>query len=263
MPSLDWNKAIWARDYDWSEGGEEWSEAFGGSDMQWYGSLLPRIHRFVPAGHIVEIAPGFGRWTRYLLALCERLTAVDLSETCLNACRKRFAGVPHIEYVLNDGVSLAAIADDSVDVLFCYDSLVHVELDTLSGYVAQLRAKLRPDGIAFIHHSNALEAASEGCPPAYYKGQGHHRGVSVSAALVAAAAEGSGLVCPTQELQPIGPPAGVHDVGAFYLDCITTFAHPGSRWDRDQRRVRNRWYPDEASSLRAIAPLYGDLAERI
>jgi SAM-dependent methyltransferase len=259
MPSLEWNKATWARDYDWSGAGEEWSGPFGSSDMQWFGSLLARVHRFVPAPHIVEIAPGFGRWTRYLQALCERLTVVDLSETCLNACRARFANLTHIEYVLNDGVSLAAVPDDSVDFLFSYDSLVHVELDTLSAYVAQLAAKLRPDGIAFIHHSNALTAAADGCPPEYYRDQGHHRGVSVSAEAVLDAAERSGLVCPTQELLPLGSPT---DAGAalYYLDCITTFAHPRSRWDRGRRRLENDKFPSEAASLRTIAPLYGSPA---
>ena len=38
----------------------------GRADAQWYGSLLPRIHRFLPTGQVLEIACGYGRWTQYL-----------------------------------------------------------------------------------------------------------------------------------------------------------------------------------------------------
>ena len=32
-------------------------------DSQWFGLIFPRIHAFLPTGTILEIAPGFGRWT--------------------------------------------------------------------------------------------------------------------------------------------------------------------------------------------------------
>ena len=114
-----------------------------------------RINRFVPTGTILEIAPGYGRWTQYLQGLCEQLVVVDLTENCIDHCRKRFADLDHITYHVNDGRSLAMIEDESIDFVFSFDSLVHVELDVLEAYLAQLGAKLRPGGAGFIHHSNA------------------------------------------------------------------------------------------------------------
>jgi hypothetical protein len=65
------NRQHWKQDYDWPKQGEEWSSVWGGSEAQWFATILPRIHAFVPTGTILEIAPGFGRWTTYLKKYCE------------------------------------------------------------------------------------------------------------------------------------------------------------------------------------------------
>jgi 16S rRNA A1518/A1519 N6-dimethyltransferase RsmA/KsgA/DIM1 with predicted DNA glycosylase/AP lyase activity len=51
----------------------------------WRGMLRPRINAWVPTGTILEIAPGFGRWTRFLKDVCDRLVVVDLAERCIEA----------------------------------------------------------------------------------------------------------------------------------------------------------------------------------
>ena len=71
MPDVNWNLIAWDG-YDWSDRGEGFSEPWGGSEAQWFGSLYPRLHRFLPAKNILEIGPGVGRWTKFLLPLCER-----------------------------------------------------------------------------------------------------------------------------------------------------------------------------------------------
>src|SRR5215469_9851000 len=48
MPSLEWNRDTW-ENYAWAEGGDEWSGPWSGTAAQWYGSLLPRVHHWVPA----------------------------------------------------------------------------------------------------------------------------------------------------------------------------------------------------------------------
>jgi hypothetical protein len=47
--------------YDWKEAGEEWSQPWGSSAAQWTGTIFPRIRQCLPAGTILEVAPGFGR----------------------------------------------------------------------------------------------------------------------------------------------------------------------------------------------------------
>ena len=62
--------------------------------------------------------------------------------------------MPHISYHVNDGKSLAMVPDESVNFAFSFDSLVHADLDVLRAYLVELRNKLSPDGVAFLHHSN-------------------------------------------------------------------------------------------------------------
>src|SRR3990172_432923 len=104
MGGIEQNEAQWDS-YDWPAKGDEWSTLWGGADYQWLGSLLPRVREFLPAGTILEIAPGHGRWTRYLLQHCDRLIGVDLSAGCVNACRERFADHPGAGFHKNDGLS--------------------------------------------------------------------------------------------------------------------------------------------------------------
>src|SRR5688572_2132020 len=105
MPTANENKRLWEHDFQWTYEGDEWSESWGGPTMQWYGSILPRIHDFVPTGQILEIACGYGRWTQYLKELCQELTVVDLAERCVEACKTRFADSTNITYYVNDGKS--------------------------------------------------------------------------------------------------------------------------------------------------------------
>ena len=146
MPSIDENRTQWST-YDWPEGGEEWSRSWGDPRLMWYGSIYPRIAAVTPAAHILEIAPGFGRCTQYLLGLCRRLTVVDLTEKCINTCQARFAEHSHIEYMVNDGRSLAFLDDASVDFVFSWDSLVHADADVCRAYVTQLGQKMAPGGL--------------------------------------------------------------------------------------------------------------------
>lgn len=65
MVDIETNRELWGNNYSWDRYGDEWSDAWGGEDIQWYGTLLPRIQQFVPVARILEIAPGFGRWSKY------------------------------------------------------------------------------------------------------------------------------------------------------------------------------------------------------
>ena len=46
------------------------------------------------------------------------------------------------------------VGDAAVDFAFSFDSLVHVEAETLADYLAELARVLVPDGVGFLHHSN-------------------------------------------------------------------------------------------------------------
>src|SRR6516225_7004394 len=171
--------------YDWTEAGEEWSQPWGSSAAQWAGTILPRIRQCLPAKTILEIAPGFGRWTHYLKDYCNKLWAVDKSNDCIDACRQRFASVSHVRCVLNDGRSLSMTPDGSVDFVFSFDSFVHPDREIVEAYLRQLGAKLKIGGKGFIHHSNfgeyvnsARDRLPEGARKAVDQGENSGLGAS-------------------------------------------------------------------------------------
>ena len=161
MPDLQWNLATWNDQHRWEAEGDEWSVAWGGARAQWYGTIYPRLHRFLPVARILEIAPGHGRWSQFLLPNCNEYFGVDLSEKCIQACVRRFSASTRAHFIKNDGQSLEAIPDDYIDFVFSFDSLVHAEVDIIREYVWQICQKLTKSAVAFMHHSNALSEDSD------------------------------------------------------------------------------------------------------
>jgi ubiquinone/menaquinone biosynthesis C-methylase UbiE len=261
MPTVDWNQVVWAHDYAWNEAGEEWSAAWGGADAQWSWTVLPRIHSFVPAKTILEIGPGFGRWTARLMGLCQKLVLVDLSDKCIQACQARFRSSDHISYHVTDGKSLEMVPDKSIEFAFSFDSLVHAELDVLESYIGQLHRKLSPDGVAFIHHSNIgeferylnrVERIPWGKSTLQRWGvieqNRHHRSLSVTAAKVEALVENAGMRCISQEIINWG--------SIRLIDCLSVFTPSGSRWERPNRVLRNKGFMAEAANAAKLAKYY-------
>ena len=212
MPDLEWNRVTWSEPKTWLDAGDEWSRGWGGPPAQWYGAIFPRIARWLPAARILEIAPGFGRWTQFLLRQSDEYYGVDYSPLCITQCKKRFSGSVRAHFIQNDGRSLGAIPDNSIDFVFSFDSLVHVELDVLGSYCEQINRKLNPSGVAFLHHSNArngVDAARGLYPQA-------GRAISVSAAAVKEVIENTGGRVLIQE--------EVNWESVRRIDCMTTFS---------------------------------------
>lgn len=266
MPTIKQNLAAWDQEYGWSAQGDEWSKPWGSVDAQWHGCLLPRVRHFLPAPRLVEIAPGYGRWTQYLVELADQLTIVDLSPVCIEVCQKRFSALDHIEYVVNDGVSLPGVNDDSVDLVFSFDSLVHVEDDTIAGYLVEIERVLTADGVAFIHHSNIgeyreqfdREAAlpveeRDALEAAHQLPLTHWRAFSMTAPRFDELATAAGLRCVGQEL--------IEWSHGRLTDCISIATKPGSRFERPRRVVRNPEFTAEARSIRRALEVFGPAVE--
>ncbi len=266
MPTIEQNRETWDADYDWPGGGDEWSAAWGGVRMQWQGVLMPRLQSLLPAGTILEIAPGYGRMTQFLKEQCERLVLVDLSETCIEACRKRFADCPHITYHVNEGVSLEMVEDDSIDLAFSFDSLVHVERATLAAYVAQLRRKLTAGGAIFIHHSNLGEYPCQARLQRVPLLRGalralglmernlHWRSPDMTAGRMEAMARENGLRCIAQEVINWGS-------GEALIDCLSLIVREDSPLARENRVFRNSGFMDQARQLAELSRLYSRSAD--
>jgi SAM-dependent methyltransferase len=239
--------------YDWKDAGEEWSEPWGSSAAQWSGTILPRIRDCLPTGTILEIAPGFGRWTDYLKDYCQQLWVVDASSECVEACSRRFAAESHLRCYLNDGRSLPMIADASVDFVFSFDSFVHLRRDLVEAYLSELRRTLKLGGKGFIHHSNLgayADSLSERVPQPMRKllrkikilDWEHHRNPTMSADLFQSLCTQTGLDCVSQEL--------INWRGRRLIDCLSSFVRSDSTLQNPTKIIRNPHFMREAAQIR-------------
>lgn len=246
MPTIEENYQTWNQTYDWSEGGAEWSRNWGNIPIQWYAVLMPRLYPFVPAGRILEIAPGAGRWTEFLKDLCQELTLVDLSDKCIQICQEKFQKYSHIRYFVNDGSSLAMIENNSIDFAFSFDSLVHADQPTLTAYLQQLAAKLTETGFGWIHHSNMGEYSH--LQKDEFTGW---RSLDVSAESFRTAAEEVGLRVISQEV--------FNWRSEKFTDCISIFTSSLSSYAHPYKIIRNPDFAAQRNYLKQLADIYGAL----
>ena len=228
--------------------------------MQWYWCLLPRIQHHLPVHTILDIGPGFGRWTRYLLEHCEQMILVDISEKCINACRRRF-GDEGITYRVGPGASLDFLEDESIDFCFSWEALVYVEAEGIDTYLKDLGRKLKPSGSAFLHHSNLASHSDyfdrtlklpKGWRD-FLKRKGlldfdQWRARSVTADSFRRAAEQANLQVQTQELIPWG--------GKRLIDCLTTLSR--LRSDQSHAVISNPDFHNRAYDIQRLSWLYGE-----
>jgi SAM-dependent methyltransferase len=267
VPDIDDILETWDSDTGWTAEGDEWSGAWGGTEPLWWGTLLPRIHAWVPSGVVLELGPGHGRWSQFLRHLADELILVDVAPRCIDSCRSRFSDATNMGYHVGDGKSLPMVADGTVDFAFSFDSLVHAEADVMEAYANELARVLKPDGVAFLHHSNmgayARSASIARRLPRPLRLRLTVRGLvvnvfawraeSATAAQFNRACDHAGLACVSQELI-------AWEFGRQLTDVISVVTPRGSCWERPTVRSENPRFMDEARGLARMAPLYAESA---
>jgi len=244
MASIDENKRIWDTTHDWSQAGDEWSATWGSPRAQWEGCILPRIFPFL-RGRILEIGPGYGRWTQFLQAECASLIGIDLTQSCVEHCKRRFVGYANLDFKVNDGFTLPMLDDASIDFAFSFDSLVHAEADVVSSYVSELARVLKPSGVGFIHHSNlgAMRLSLLFWNKAKHRDKWHLRAPSMSADKMRKFAERSGVSCLQQEIVPWGNMSKL-------IDCMSTIIN---RSGTECVIIKNHRFMEEAAAIKRIS----------
>jgi SAM-dependent methyltransferase len=174
VPSLDWNRR-WGSDcfHQLRKGGlryygEQWGDPAASPLRRWLGVLtgksrfrkLPVVVRDYLAPYVgpdrvcLEIGPGGGRWTQFLLGARE-LILVELNPEFFEYLRGRFPeALPRMRFYPTSGYELAGIGDGSVDFAFSFGTFVHLEPEGIDAYLAELRRVLRPGGVAVIQYAD-------------------------------------------------------------------------------------------------------------
>lgn len=109
---------------------------------------------YVDARHqAVEIGPGGGRWTRYLLGF-ETLYAVDYHQELLDELKRNFSRHRQVRLIKNNGTDFPGIAPHSIDYLFSFGTFVHLDFELIEAYLLAMRAILKPEANAVIQYSD-------------------------------------------------------------------------------------------------------------
>lgn len=95
------------------------------------------------AEHALELAAGTGTWTRELVEIAARVTAVDASPEMLQINRAK-VGSPKVEYVVADVFSFEP--PRRYDLVFFGFWLSHVPLSRFDAFWDLVRRSLTPDG---------------------------------------------------------------------------------------------------------------------
>ena len=145
------NKLIW-EDWDWSQGGDEWTPS-----ADWKDAIVRRFidPNFESSDRVLEIGPGAGRWTEYLIPRVASLVGIDISESCVVECRKKFATAANATFEVGSGRDLASIADRSVDKIWSFDVFVHINGAEFASYTREFARVLKPGGLGIIHHGSS------------------------------------------------------------------------------------------------------------
>ncbi len=117
--------------------------------------LLPRIK---PDATVLDIGPGGGRWTRYMLD-AGRVIVVDPFEEILENHAEALPD-PKIERVLNAGDDFPGIADGAVDFAFCFGVFVHLERAVIEAYLTELHRVLSEDAVAIVQFSDKTKPSA-------------------------------------------------------------------------------------------------------
>lgn len=238
------NVISWEEDYDWSCGGEEWSDPWGSSSSQWFNVIYPRIHSYLPAAKILEIAIGHGRWTNYLKEYTGDLVGVDLAEKCVKFCRERFINNKGLSFYKTNGTDLSMVEDASIDFIFSFDSLVHADFYIIKSYLAEMNRILKDGGTSFIHHSNLQDCLKvEGL-------LAHARSCDVSHQDIKEFSNSIGLNCVIQELVNWRNPK------EFMIDCFSTFIKNNPDEVVEYKLFKNDKFMEQAQHIKTLSAYY-------
>ena len=122
-------------------------------DIQWANIITPLLQG-LEYNTVIDLASGHGRNARRLAEKARLVYCVDINPENIKFLRQRFADDHRFVVVHNDGSTLSFFEKSSVDLLYCFDALVHFDLEIIQSYLKEGYRVLRTGGHAFIHCSN-------------------------------------------------------------------------------------------------------------
>ena len=117
------------------------------------------IQPYINVGHTaLEIGPGGGRWTRYLLSF-NKVLVVDKHQEILDELGTKFRA-PHLVPILNSGTDFPGLQPESVDFVFSFGVFVHLDAWIIEAYLKSLHYVVKPSANIVIQYSDMTKEAA-------------------------------------------------------------------------------------------------------
>jgi SAM-dependent methyltransferase len=106
---------------------------------------------------VLELGCGGGKFSQRLAPLCRSLVCADISKAMIDHTRATLAergSDANVTYRVLNGVDFEGIPSASVDFIFSYDVLLHVQIQNVFSYLVDARRVLRDGGVFMLHQIN-------------------------------------------------------------------------------------------------------------
>lgn len=109
---------------------------------------------FTKQGHCLEIGPGRGAWTKWLISLVSQITAVDTASAETNQFWKYVEQQKNISYHQIKNLDLEFIPDNSIDCIFSYDVFCHIPPVLTEKYFHTFKRVMKNNAFGFIMYAD-------------------------------------------------------------------------------------------------------------
>jgi ubiquinone/menaquinone biosynthesis C-methylase UbiE len=113
-----------------------------------------------PSMTVLDFGCGPGFLARAVSPLVQQVVAADVSRGVI-ACAAVLNGADNIRYLANASDNLAAVADDSIDLLYSFAVIQHLRKQQTAGFFREFARVLRPGGQGVIHFLLGQSAVHE------------------------------------------------------------------------------------------------------
>jgi len=111
------------------------------------------VRPYVSPDHVaLEIGPGGGRWTRYLLGF-RQLNVIDCHAELLQELKRNFRR-DNMRFIVNNGCDFPGVPRESIDFVFSFACFVHLDAPLIEAYLKNIASILKRGGNAVIHYSD-------------------------------------------------------------------------------------------------------------
>ena len=109
--------------------------------------------------HAVEIGPGGGRWTRYLMGF-GKLYVVDYHSELLEELKKNF-NETNLIFIKNNGTDFPDIEHGAIDYLFSFGTFVHLDQPLIEAYLKNMKSIIKSNANIVIQYSDKTKIMAQ------------------------------------------------------------------------------------------------------